>query len=142
MQKEILPVPPVPQPTAETKPKKKVLIVEDDVFLLDMYADKFTHDGFVVFKAKNGQEGLDLLKSHQVDAAVIDLMMPVLDGKSMLHQLRELPDFRTLPVIILTNAGQVDNIRETQRLYDATAFFIKSNTELNELVRTVKSATG
>ncbi len=65
--------------------------------------------------------------------------MPVMDGKTMLHKLREIPEFKTLPVIVLTNAGDIDNIRETKFYYNASDFCIKSNTRIDEVVEKVNS---
>jgi CheY-like chemotaxis protein len=65
-------------------------------------------------------------------------MMPVMDGKAMLRRLREIPEFKTLPVIVLTNAGDVDSIRETRLYYDANEFLIKSNVSTEDILKTVK----
>ena len=117
---------------------KKVLIVEDEPILQEMYKDKFTKEGYEVFTADNGEEGLKEVASHKPDIILLDLMMPVMDGKSMLRKLREVPEFKELPVIILTNAGEVENIHETQRLDEACEFLIKSNVSVDEVVNKVK----
>ena len=71
------------------------------------------------------------------DVILMDLMMPVMDGKTMLRLLRDMPEFKTLPVLVLTNAGDIDNIRETQMYYGATDFLIKSNTKAEDIVNRV-----
>jgi CheY-like chemotaxis protein len=65
-------------------------------------------------------------------------MMPVMDGKVMLRRLREMPEFATLPVIVLTNAGTVDNITETKTLYNASDFLIKSNVTPDDILVKVR----
>lgn len=118
---------------------KKVLIVEDEKILGDALQVKFEHQGYTVLRAFNGQEGLDICNQNRPDVILLDLMMPVMDGKTMLRLLREKPEFKTLPVLVLTNAGDLDNIRETQMYYGATDFFIKSNVNTEEVITRVQN---
>lgn len=120
-------------------PLKVVLVVEDEKALADILDDRLTSEGFRVFKAANGKEGLELAIAHHPDVLLLDLMMPVMSGKSLLHTLRDMPAFKKLSVIVLTNAGEVENIRETQRYYDAVEFLIKSNVTMDEIVEKVKA---
>jgi len=117
---------------------KKVLIVEDEKMLGDALELKFKHEGFIVLRAENGQVGLDVTQKEHPDIILLDLMMPVMDGKTMLRLLRDIPEFKTLPVLVLTNAGDVDNIRETQMYYGATDFLIKSNVKAEDISNRVK----
>src|SRR5579864_1012843 len=135
--KTILGKPSKPQ-TKKSEPLKKVLIIEDDAILVEMYKDKFVHEGFAVITAKNGKEGLEKTLDQKPNIILLDLMMPVMSGNVMLKKLREFPQFKKLPVIVLTNAGQVDNIRETQRYDNACEFLIKSNVSVDEIVKKVK----
>lgn len=122
-----------------TAPAKKVLIVEDEPALADALVLKFKHEGFDAEKADNGQTGLEKLATFKPNIILLDLMMPIMDGKSMLKKLREMPDFAHTPVLILTNAGDVDNIRETELYYNASGFLIKSNVNPEDIVTKVKS---
>jgi len=122
----------------KTEALGKVLIVEDEPILREMYQDKFVHEGFVVVTAENGKVGLEKTLSEKPDVIILDLMMPVMDGKVMLQKLREYPEFKKLPVMILTNAGEVENIRETQRYDNAREFLIKSNVTVDEVVKRTK----
>jgi DNA-binding response OmpR family regulator len=117
---------------------KKVLIVEDETMLANALATKFKNEGFEVIKAENGQVGLDMAVSQKPDIILLDLMMPVMDGKIMLKHLREIPEFKFLPVIVLTNAGDVDSMRETKKYYDASDFLIKSNVTPDEILKKVR----
>lgn len=129
-----------PPSTTETlpKPAKRILIVEDEPMLLEMYRDKFLHEGFEIISAQNGEEGLEKITSQKPQLVLLDLMMPVMDGKTMLRKMREMPEFKKLPVIILTNAGEVENIKETQFYDNANEFLIKSNISVDDLVEKVK----
>src|SRR6266404_8503437 len=111
----------------QTTPQKKIIIVEDEKVLADALEMKFTHEKFAVLKAENGQIGLEMIQANKPDVVLLDLMMPVMDGKTMLHKLREISEFKYLPVVVLTNAGDVENIKQTKQYDNASAFLIKSN---------------
>jgi DNA-binding response OmpR family regulator len=119
--------------------QKKALIVEDDKYLRDFYAELLTTNGLQVITADNGQAGLEMLSAQKPDIVLLDLMMPVMDGKSMLHKMREIPEFKYTPVIILTNAGDADNMRQTQRYDNANAFMIKANVSPEEILTQIKN---
>lgn len=121
---------------------KKILIVEDEKKLADILGDSFIEAGFDVKKAVNGEQGLELVNSYKPNIIILDLMMPVMDGKVMLRKLRTIPQCKNLPVIVLTNAGEIDNIKETQMYYGAEQFLIKSNVTTEEVVKKVKSYFG
>ena len=118
--------------------QKKILIVEDEAMLADALEIKFKQLGVTVLKAENGQIGLDLAQQQRPDVILLDLMMPIMDGKTMLRKLREIPEFKTVPVFVLTNAGDVDNLRETTTFYDAEDFIIKSNVDPEQIVARVQ----
>ncbi len=121
--------------------QKKVLVVEDEEDLRTFYRDLLTTEGFFVFTAVNGQEGLDTALSQKPDVIILDLMMPVMDGKTMLRKLRQNRGFEELPVIVFTNAGTVDNMRETQFYDKACAFLIKANVNPQDIIDRVKALT-
>jgi DNA-binding response OmpR family regulator len=120
------------------EPHKKVLIVEDDTILLEMYSDKFVKEGFDVITAENGKLGLEKTLNEKPDIILLDLMMPVMNGLLMLRRLREFPQFKKLPVIILTTTGKGDHIKETKRHDNACEFLLKSNVSVDEIVEKVK----
>jgi DNA-binding response OmpR family regulator len=122
-----------------TSAKKKVLIVEDDQYLKDFYQELLTSAGYDVLTAVNGQEGLEKVVAQKPSLILLDIMMPVMDGKSMLHKMREIEEFKYTPVIILTNAGDADNMKQTMRYDNANAFLIKSNITPDELLSAVKN---
>jgi len=125
-------------PVAKPTNQKKIVIVEDEKILADALGIKLEHEGFQILKAENGQTGLDMIKQNKPDAVLLDLMMPVMDGKTMLRKLREIPEFKFTPVVVLTNAGEVDNIKETKEYDNAAAFLIKSNINPEDVVKVVK----
>lgn len=127
-------------PTDTPKPTqvvgKKILIVEDDTSLATVLGEKLTQEGFVVSKAGNGEEGLKMAQNVDPNLIILDLLMPVMGGQAMLHRLRAMQKFKHLPVMVLTNAGDVDNLQEAH--FQNAYFFIKSNVTLEEIVKSVK----
>lgn len=117
----------------------RVLIVEDEPDLSAALTEKLTSAGFSVAQASNGQIGLDTAVTFKPEVILLDLMMPVMDGKTMLRKLRELPQFEKLPVIVLTNAGSVDNMTDTKLYNGAVDFLIKSNVDLDKVVTKINS---
>src|SRR5260221_11256890 len=85
------------KPTPQAKPsgpEQIVLIVEDDVIIREMYQDKFTKEGFSVVTAENGKVGMEKLLEKRPNIIILDLMMPVMDGKAILRKFREFPQFK------------------------------------------------
>jgi DNA-binding response OmpR family regulator len=126
----------------ETPPPKKILIVEDEKSLGDSLETKLKEEKFIVLRAENGEAGLKTAVAEKPDVVVLDLVMPVMDGKTMLHELRKIPGFEKLPVIVLTNVGTVDNMRDTKFYDGASDFLIKTNVTLDEVASRVKQLTG
>lgn len=86
--------------------KKSILIVEDELRIRFLLRDYLIKDNFDVFEASNGQEGLFMISSHKIDLVLLDIMMPVMDGLTMLEKLREVS---TVPVILLTAKGEEED---------------------------------
>ncbi len=110
---------------------KKVLLVEDDVTLRSALADKCKEHGFTVLEASAADEVLAVLGSEQPDALVLDLILPMKDGITLLEELRETG--YDLPVLILSNLlGSEDLRADAERL--RAKFYNKSAVTLDEIV--------
>ncbi|HSW48052.1 MAG TPA: response regulator [Candidatus Saccharimonadales bacterium] len=133
--------PVIEQPVETPEPAKKVLIVEDEEALANALEDKFKAEGFQIEKAENGELGLEKAKAFKPDVILLDLLMPIMDGKTMLFKLRAIDEFKHLPVVVLTNNGEIENIRDTQFYNNAVEFLIKSNVSLEDIVKRVKYNT-
>lgn len=119
------------------KVRKKILIVEDDLPLARVMKEKLTKENFIVMTAKNGQEGLELALAKQPDLILLDIVMPKMDGLSMLKKLREDKWGKEVPVVVLTNLGDADNIaKATERgAYD---YLVKVHWKLGDVISKVK----
>jgi DNA-binding response OmpR family regulator len=118
---------------------KKILIVEDESPLRNAVTDILSFEGFQVFQAKNGQEGLDTALKEKPDLILLDLMMPVMDGLSMLEKLREdKPYGAQASVILLTNINDPDKVAQATSAgsYD---FLVKSDWNIEDVVRKIKA---
>jgi len=117
---------------------KKILIVEDDMFVRKLYRDQFLKEGFLFIEATNGIEGLDRALSEKPDLILLDLMLPRKSGFDVLRDLKKNDETKNIPVIILSNLGQESDVDEVLSL-GATDYFIKSGVRLSEVVNRVKA---
>ncbi len=120
------------------KRKIKILIVEDEQFLLDLYDLKLNKAGFEVIKALNGTQGISLAKIELPDLILLDILMPEIDGYEMLKNLKENPKTKKIPVIIFSNLSQKNEIEKGLKL-GAKDFIIKTNVTPAEIVDKVKN---
>jgi DNA-binding response OmpR family regulator len=121
--------------------KKKILVVEDEAPLRNALREMLEHEGFLVLDGKNGQEGLDLALKEKPEVILLDLVMPVMDGTTMLKLLREdIPYGKDVPVIVLSNVGIFDE-RVTKGVNSANPAFylVKANWPIEGVVKKVKT---
>jgi len=118
--------------------KKTILIIEDELPMLKALSDKFTLEGFEILEAKDGAEGLKVATSQKPDLIILDIFMPVMDGKVMFEKLRGDVWGKTVPVIILTNLNPDDKTLDALMKNGPSYYFIKSKWKLEELVSKVK----
>ncbi len=114
---------------------KKVLIIEDEKAIAKALELKLKKAGFDARGVSNGQEGLDILQKEKYDLILLDLVMPVMDGFTMLTELKKMNI--EVPVIILSNLSQKGDEKKARDL-GAKDFFIKSNTSISFIVEEVK----
>lgn len=115
----------------------KILIVEDEKSILKILTDKFTKEGYQVSQALNGLEALEVTKKEKPDLMLLDIMMPKMDGITMLGLLRKESWGKDLPVIILTNLSDAKKVEEAlkQGVYN---FLIKTDWHLSDVVKKVE----
>lgn len=115
----------------------KLLIVEDDEFLQKILLTKFSREGFDVTTASDGEKALEALTKDKPQLVLLDLILPKMTGFDVLAEMRVRPDFQKLPVIILSNLGQEEDIKRAKEL-GALDFLVKADISVNEVVRKVK----
>jgi DNA-binding response OmpR family regulator len=116
----------------------RVLFVEDDPTVAQMYRLKLELDGYQVIMAKDGEEGLRLAREVDPDIVFLDIRLPKVDGFSVLEGLRATDRTRNVPVVILSNYGEQDLVDRGLRL-GALEYLIKSQTTPAHLSRGVEN---
>lgn len=116
---------------------RKILLIEDDAFLAGVYATKFGLEGFDVFQAADGEAGLKAAEKHEPDAILLDILMPKMDGFEVLRRLKRDPKLGKVPVLMLTNLGQKEDVERCLK-EGADDYLIKAHFVPGEAVRKVK----
>lgn len=116
----------------------KILLIEDDVFLLKMYRKKFQVAGYDVDTAQNGKDGLEKVPAYKPDLIVMDIMMPKLDGLAALDRLKADESTKHIPVLILTNLSSTEDA-QTAVTKGAVGYLVKSNLTPDEIVDKIKT---
>lgn len=119
------------------KKKIKILLVEDDSFLLNMYATKFELENFDVVVAEDGEKGLKMATVEKPDIILLDIMLPKMDGFDVLRQVKNNKETSGIPVILLTNLSQKDDIDKGLSM-GAVDFLIKAHFMPSEVVEKIK----
>jgi PleD family two-component response regulator len=120
-------------------PPKKILIVEDEAAILNGISDKFTNEGFLVIKAKDGQEGLDEALKNHPDIVLLDNLMPNTDGFFFLENLRKDEWGKNVRIIMWSNSNDPKTINRAKKL-GVVDFMIKSEWEYRDVVKKVREA--
>lgn len=116
---------------------KKILIVEDDEFLQQMYATKLDLEGFKVLEASNGLQGLKVAQREKPDLILLDLNLPELSGFEVLSQLKREDNTKNIKVLVLSNYSQKDNIDRCLEL-GADDYLIKAHFVPSEVIEKIK----
>lgn len=117
---------------------KTILIVEDDRFLANAYKIAFDSGKYQVAQAFDGVEAMDaILKTHP-DVVILDLLLPLRDGFSVLEQVRADPEYKSTRVIIASNLGQQSDIDRGKKL-GADDYIVKTETSISDVIRKAES---
>lgn len=118
-----------------------ILLMEDDAFLANIYKTKFEMEGFAVSVAENGEDGLAAVKKKPPSIILLDILLPKMDGFTALKKLKADPSTQSIPVILLTNLGQKDDVDKGLEL-GAVDYLIKAHFKPSETVAKVKKVLG
>ena len=120
---------------------KKILLVEDDPFLIDIYTTKLKEGGFSVEVAAGGEEGLRKLKEKSFDLLVLDIVLPRIDGWKVLEEIKNQglknKNLKDLKIIVLSNLGQKEEVEKGLKL-GATKYLIKAHYTPSEVVEEIR----
>ena len=116
---------------------KKILIIEDDKMLREMYEMKLKLAGLDIESAVDGEEGMEKMKKEKPAVVVTDLIMPKKNGFDVLEEMNKDDDLKNIPVVVLSNLGQDSDVDLAKKL-GAKDYLIKANIQLEGLVNKVK----
>lgn len=117
--------------------KKSILLVEDDVFMLEILSEKLSKSGFDVNIAKDGEECIKVLESLKPDIILLDILMPKMDGIEVLRKVKVSLELSSIPVLVLSNLGQKEEVDRALGL-GAKDYIVKSNFTTKEIVEKIK----
>ncbi|MEX2052759.1 MAG: response regulator [Candidatus Paceibacterota bacterium] len=116
---------------------KKILIVEDETILLKVLKDRFKADGWDVSTAEDGEEAVELMEKNSFDLVLLDLMLPKKDGFQVLKEVKGHTALKSLPIIVLSNLGDDDDIKRALSL-GASDYFVKTQHPIGEVIEKAK----
>lgn len=115
----------------------KILLVEDDIALREIYSARFTAEDFEVIIASDGEEALSQAIQGKPDLVILDIMMPKISGMDVLDILRSTPEAKNTKIIIMSALSQSSDIERGKEL-GADAYLVKSQTTLSDVVEKAK----
>lgn len=118
--------------------KKKILIVEDEKILAEMYKEKFEGENFEVFLAVESKEVLDIAKKEKPDLILLDILLPKESGLSLLKQIKSDPEISQIPVLAFSNYDEPKTKKEALSL-GVSDYLIKTDYTPRQIVEKVKS---
>ncbi len=116
----------------------KILLVEDDLFLSSLLANRLKKENFEVVPVKDGNDAIKSLGESRPDVMLLDIILPGKSGFEILEFMKSQPKLEGLPVIVISNLGQENDIERAKSL-GAIDYFIKARTSIDDLVKKVKS---
>lgn len=117
---------------------EKILIVDDDLMISDMYLLKFRESGFEAEAASDGKTAVQMIEKDQPDVVLLDIVMPQMDGFDVLREISKKNLAKKPKVILLTNVGQKEDVEKGMSL-GAVEYIIKANFTPSEVVEKVKA---
>ena len=121
---------------------KKILLIEDDPFLIDIYTTKLKESGFNVEVANDGEKGLNKLTDESFDLLLLDIVLPRIDGWEIMEKIKDLKSnfshLEGLKIVVLSNLGQKEEVEKGMGL-GAIKYLIKAHYTPSEVVEEIES---
>ena len=120
---------------------KRILYIEDEKFFADTLNKLLSHAGYTVTIAEDGEKGLAVAKSEKPDLILLDIILPKVDGKEVLRQLKDDGETKGIPVIVLSNLNSEDDVKNMTKL-GALHFYVKALTMPTAILAVAKETIG
>ncbi|MBU2524686.1 response regulator [Patescibacteria group bacterium] len=118
--------------------QSKLLIIEDDRFIHELFNEKFVGSGIEVFVTDRGSRGYELAKKEHPDVILIDLILPDMEGAELIKKIRADKDLEDAKIIVITNVSNQKKVDEVMKL-GVQEYYIKSNESFFEIVEMIKT---
>lgn len=118
--------------------KKHILLIEDDTFLSDILSKALVKAGFKLTLAGNGEDAVRFLEKENPDLILLDLVLPQMDGFGVLAKIRSGSNTAAIPVIILSNVNDQENLKKGEAM-GVAAYLVKATTTPEEIIAKVKA---
>jgi CheY-like chemotaxis protein len=115
----------------------KILIIEDEDIMRDLLQKKLSQEGYEISVARNGEEGLKMMKEVVPDLVLLDIVMPKMGGFEVMTEMQKDDALKNIPVIVVSNSGQPVEIDKAQEL-GAKDWLIKTQFDPQEVIEKVK----
>ncbi len=121
--------------------EKRIVLVEDEEIIADLLERKLSEEGYKVFVAKNGEEGLAKIKEIKPDLILLDIVMPKMGGFEVMEELKRDEKLKEIPIIVISNSGQPVELNKAKEL-GAKDWLIKTEFDPKEVLEKVKKQIG
>jgi len=120
---------------------KKILLVEDEELIIDLLTKKLEREGYQVSIAKDGEEGLSMMKDEKPDLILLDIVMPKMGGFEVMEEMQKDEELKKIPVIVISNSGQPVELDRAKKL-GAKDWLIKTEFDPREIINKVIKQIG
>jgi len=120
---------------------KKILIIEDEELMYNLLERKLTADGYKITVAKDGIEGMEMMKKEKPDLILLDIVMPKKNGFEVMEEMQKEKELRGIPIIVISNSGQPVEIDKAREL-GAKDWLIKTEFDPQEVIEKVRKQIG
>lgn len=117
---------------------KKILIIEDDYFLMDIYTTRLKKEGFEIEQATNGEEAIKKLQHIKPDLILLDIVLPLREGFEVLKEIKKSEKLKDVPVIIISNLNQREEVQKGLSL-GAIKYLVKADYTPTQIVEEIKN---
>lgn len=115
----------------------KIVLVEDDKFLRDLMSQKLEETPYEIYVAEDGEKGMEKIREQKPDLILLDLILPGVNGFEVLEQLKQEEELSKIPVVVLSNLGQENDIEKAKRL-GAEDYMVKAHFTLEEIISKIE----
>ena len=126
---------------SNTDQPKKVLLIEDEEIIIELLQKKVEREGYDVSVARNGREGLEVMKKVKPDLVLLDIVMPEMDGFGVMENMNKDKELKDIPIVIISNSGQPVELDRAKEL-GAKDWLIKTEFDPKEVIEKVVKQIG